>query len=193
MDCVTALAPGSAKCSGCIPGKYVNSTKGCSNCTLGKYTNKMDLKFCLECPKGFFGDVVGSRESPYCKSCDRGKVGKLIGATNASSTCFTCFAGRYSDQDGRALRSEAGLSWLELLATDCQPCPRGRFSTTVGSKKESNCISCTVGRYSSTDAASSIATCLLCNAGKFSVDVGAVHIDTCEHCPAGFYQKKKKV
>ena len=147
----------------------------------------MDSDTCKICPLGFYGDVLGQKQSPFCKSCPRGMVGKNAGAQN-DSTCLHCTVGRYSDQDGRALRSEAGLTWEQLLANDCQPCPKGRYSTTVGATKESLCVACNVGRFSSVFAASDASACLPCNIGRFSVIVGSVHIDTCTKCPEGFHQ-----
>ena len=95
---------------------------------------------------GFYGEEIGKQETPYCESCPRGTVGYLLGAQNETVTCLNCTAGRYSDQDGRALKTEAGVSVLTRLATDCNKCPRGRYSLTIRSVKESLCISCNVGR-----------------------------------------------
>ena len=189
MECGTAKEPGVGKCQGCVPGTILLDSGDCENCTIGYYTHKMNTKVCKPCQMGLYNDLVGSRgeDSPYCKQCPRGKVGKDEGAVDPS-TCLHCVAGRYNDRAGVALRSEAGLTTLQLLSTDCKACPKGRYSSVEAATKESVCISCNVGRYGTDNAATSPSACKLCSEGKYSMLVGATSVNTCTLCPKGFHQ-----
>jgi capsular polysaccharide biosynthesis protein len=72
---------------------------------------------CLPCPPGSYAYTAGSLA---CKICPSGRVAGKEG----SSACSTCKPGTYASLD----------------ASECRPCPSGKFSVLAGASSEEQCL-----------------------------------------------------
>ena len=195
FDCLSAKFPGTTKCAGCAPGKFkVNLPSNgdnedesrCDLCPQGYYTYDRDLFLCSKCPEGYHG--FGNRPYTNCEACMRGKYGDVVAAISSELGCVDCSAGRFSEDYGlRIINIKVSLS-----SVPCKGCPKGRWSSVIGSEKESGCQMCGTGTHGSNAiGASSSSSCLECIVGRFSEAVGAFGMESCQYCPAGYVQSKE--
>ena len=178
FPCLSALEEEATTCEGCDPGKFKTAAGDCEDCAPGKVTPDRDLPGCEQCQKGRFSPKV----KPYirCLFCQRGTFGDVVGALTVVEGCTSCVAGRFS--------ADVGLASDDTIS--CKGCPKGRWSSLVGSQREVLCIPCGAGRYGlSLTGASNKNSCIKCNAGKYSQKIGSFGEEmTCISCPSGFAQ-----
>ena len=191
FPCLSQKDEGGTSCSGCDPGKWKNDVADtCDLCVAGKYSNDRDVSSCMDCPQGYH--ALAARPYIQCVACSRGTYGTSIAAIDITA-CINCLAGRFSDNVGLKIDvlvdgNGDALSAETIALAACKLCPKGRWSTTTGGKKESLCINCGPGTHGSvTGGADNKNSCILCAKGKYSETVGSFgESDTCISCPAGY-------
>ena len=176
--CPTAEGQGAVACAGCAPGKRISGDT-CRECAPGMYTETRDQTYCRKCARGKYQDQKGHSE---CQDCPRGMFGQADdgGATNLTTGCSNCPAGKYADQEG--------LNGIDQL---CTPCQAGTWSDAVGGVKEALCKNCKAGTWSEARGQATEDACKLCGAGRFVESVGSDQRFMCEACPKGFGQPRQ--
>jgi hypothetical protein len=112
-------------CQFCSKGKY-KSVDVINKCIGGQYDSTISTDtFCDLCPKGKYGDKLGSTTSSDCIGCQAG----LFNAELGKSSCNFCSAGTYNQNSG---------------LSNCLLCDIGKYSLGDG---VTACISCLVGSY----------------------------------------------
>ena len=71
--------------------------------------------------------------------------------------------------------------------TDCQPCPLGTFSQTVGAFSADTCAPCGAGKYANKTGTATELECYRCPTGTFLDTTGNDDISDCISCPPGLY------
>ena len=74
-------------------------------------------------------------------------------------------------------RRTIGMNCTFAQHGECETCPAGKFSDTVGPQ---TCSSCVAGTYSETVGATSASTCQACEAGKYCNTAGASLCNACD-------------
>ncbi len=158
---------------------------------------------CAPCPAGVFG--AGGSTSPACSGACVGAAGRMCGPAATDALGVACPAGRFSNSSGAAECSlcpvgrygngtsagsaacsgacVAAAGWVcgEGMTTPVGvPCPRGRFSATVGGTA---CAPCPAGRFGAGVGEASPNCTQACPAGSYSL-AGAT---SCTECPGTTY------
>ena len=203
---------GSSFCSTCQTGRYGNTTGmgACTNCATGTYSTAIGAitSFtCASCASGYASDVGASAcyvcgpgtyipggVGPVCTQCTAGKYSTSAGMSScftcpygtnsgiAASTCSSCIAGKFADQNGNCLSCAAG-TYSSLGATMCTSCPAGKYGTLPGASSSSWCSTCLAGTYST----GGVAACTNCQVGKYGPITGATSASACIFCDRGKY------
>ena len=148
---------GSASCSACAAGKYINPRDGtCFLCSAGRFSANQDSVACEDCPIG----ASSPPGSPSCLPCDLGMFGDALGS------CSNCVTGTYQDGKGE---------------TGCKPCPEDTFGASVKATSRAMCTRCAEDRTTGKVIGASDEKACLCRRGDFfETKDGA-----CKRCPDG--------
>lgn len=145
--------PGSDQCGACGSGFELKAIGGpCQPCQAGFFSRKAHpgTELCSRCPDGTFSSQPGASS---CALCPRGTFRRNTPTVHGiqdfgedSSFCPFCEAGTYSDSEGSIVCKLCPPgTFSKNGATSCSPCPRGKFSTFIGS---SRCLKCPSGSSS---------------------------------------------
>ena len=134
IDCTAGKAAVSGEnCVECQGGKYTASDLevACKQCTAGKYSNEETKSTsCIDCPSGTKSPPQTSKKAirhNATKKCPRG--------SHAKSTCESCSAGKYKNNDDDGVdcsECEAGGIILMQVFTfeiiTCNVCAGGQYA-----------------------------------------------------------------
>ncbi|GMH76975.1 hypothetical protein TrST_g2739 [Triparma strigata] len=185
-----ASTAASLSCENCPAGKYItddglttsehDDLSDCLMCDPGFYSIE-GSQVCIACPAGTYNPEVGY-DAVDCMPCEEGKYV----ATEGSTSCSDCVAGKYLDDD-------ATDSDQHDEEEDCHICESGKYSGAGAPA----CTICPKGRYNDDRAGDHtlhdvLEDCLVCGEGKYLADDGlnaTLHDseEDCTFCIAGKY------
>ena len=203
---------GDPKCYICGVGKYSDVRKICQNCVAGKFSNALGLDAEADCRPCAVGksSIAGAVECVECvpgEDCFRCPAGEMLDSSGTG--CEICEPGSYSPRTSNYCHDcPHGKISVVQGAVECDLCPRGNFSSELGS---TICFECGTLQYSPDDRGSCVdcpngtlpnhegpycalcpagtvrtsgqSSCVDCGEGKYSADDRA----TCEDCGVGKY------
>ncbi|KAL5253738.1 hypothetical protein ACHWQZ_G013495 [Mnemiopsis leidyi] len=191
-------------CKDCAAGHYADEEGGavCKQCPVGTYSKSAGAETCTPCPQGTYSDSVGASS---CTACSAGHV-----SDEGAASCTACPAGHYHSNNtcvqcpentfsaggvdsctpcpadqiaapGSDKCIDCGKGSYINPAGNCEQCPPGFFSDTIGA---SSCTPCQEGYYSDLMGSTS---CKMCGVGHFSNSSDAT---ACTMCHPGSYNDK---
>ena len=170
--------------------KSRESWLACVSCSPGKYRDEtQQTDVCTSCPTGRYAGAGFSE----CEVCAAGRVTNTNGV--GADSCRTCPPGRgpdagqtgaFSQTYGRILTFILHINDVPCCWTDCNECPSGMWSGSIGlcqacdpprvpAIDKSSCGACPPAKGPS----STFTTCEDCEAGKYSSS------GQCATCPPG--------